>query len=101
VKDWESIMLIPMFRIRLNITNLARKINYECLSLGGPLKVGGLPSRLADTLHSLFIFSGQRVPEGKRPLVRHGLRWIDNITVDLRETGREFVDWIHLNQDRY
>jgi hypothetical protein len=27
-------------------------------------------------------------------------RWEDNIRMDLRETGWEDVDWIHLVQDR-
>jgi len=27
-------------------------------------------------------------------------RWEDNIRMDLRETGWEGVDWIHLGQDR-
>jgi hypothetical protein len=27
-------------------------------------------------------------------------RWEDNIRMDLRETGWEVVDWIHLTQDR-
>jgi hypothetical protein len=26
-------------------------------------------------------------PEGKRPLGRSGRRWVDNIKMDLRETG--------------
>jgi hypothetical protein len=28
-------------------------------------------------------------------------RWVDNVTVDLIEVGREDVDWIHLAQARY
>jgi hypothetical protein len=39
-------------------------------------------------------------PEGKRPLGRPRRSWEDNITMDLRETGWEIVDWIHLAQDR-
>jgi hypothetical protein len=39
-------------------------------------------------------------PEGTKPLVRTRRRWEDNIKKDLRETGCEFVDWIHLAQDR-
>ena len=43
-------MLVPSFRIRLNITNLARKINYQCrstnLTVGGPLRAGELPLKV-------------------------------------------------------
>jgi hypothetical protein len=38
-------------------------------------------------------------PGGKRPLGRPRRRRI-NIKLDLRETGWEDVDWIHLAQDR-
>jgi len=38
-------------------------------------------------------------PEGKRPLGRPRRRCEDNIRIDLRETGWEIVDWIHLAQD--
>jgi hypothetical protein len=34
--------------------------------------------------------------EGKRP--RH--RWVDNIKMDLRETGWDGMDWIDLAKDR-
>jgi hypothetical protein len=33
-------------------------------------------------------------PEGKRPPGRHSRRWEDNIRMDLRETGWEYVDWM-------
>jgi hypothetical protein len=39
-------------------------------------------------------------PEGKRPLGRPRCRWVDNIKIDLREIGRDGVDWIDLAQDR-
>jgi hypothetical protein len=39
-------------------------------------------------------------PEGKRPLGRPRRRWVDNIKVDLRETGWDGVDCIDLAQDR-
>jgi hypothetical protein len=38
-------------------------------------------------------------PEGKRPPGRPRSRWKD-IRLDLRETGWEGVDWIHLVQNR-
>jgi hypothetical protein len=40
-------------------------------------------------------------PEGKRPLGRPRLRWIDNIKMDLLEIGLGVEDWIGLSQDRY
>jgi hypothetical protein len=45
--------------------------------------------------YSIFIAE----PEGK-DRSEHRRRWEDNIRMDLREIGREGVDWIHLAQDR-
>ena len=39
-------------------------------------------------------------PEGKRPLGRLRLRWVDNIRMDLQEMGFGYMDWIGLAQDR-
>jgi hypothetical protein len=39
-------------------------------------------------------------PDGKRPLGRPRLRWVDNIRMDLGEVGWGDVDWIGLAQDR-
>jgi hypothetical protein len=38
--------------------------------------------------------------EGKRPLGRSRLRWVDNIRMDLVEVGWGGVGWIGLAQDR-
>jgi hypothetical protein len=38
--------------------------------------------------------------EGKRSLGRPRRRWVDNIKMDLREIGRDGVDWIDPAQDR-
>jgi hypothetical protein len=38
--------------------------------------------------------------EGKRLLGRPRRRWVDNIKMDLRETGWDGMDWIDLAQDR-
>jgi len=35
-------------------------------------------------------------PKGKVPVGRPCNRWEDDIGMDLRETGLEGVDWIHL-----
>jgi hypothetical protein len=39
-------------------------------------------------------------PEGKRPLGRPRRRSVDNIKIDLTETGWNGMDWIDLAQDR-
>jgi hypothetical protein len=39
-------------------------------------------------------------PEGNRPLGRPRRRWVNNIKIDLRGTGWDGMDWIHLAQDR-
>ena len=39
-------------------------------------------------------------PEGKRPLGRPRLRWVDNIRMDLQDVGCGYMDWIGLAQDR-
>jgi hypothetical protein len=37
---------------------------------------------------------------GLRPLGRPRRRWLDNIKMDLRETGWDGLDWINMAQDR-
>jgi hypothetical protein len=39
-------------------------------------------------------------PDGKRLLGRQRRRWVDNIKMDLRETGWDAMHWIDLAQDR-
>ena len=39
-------------------------------------------------------------PEGKRPLGRPRLRWVDNIRMALQGMGCGYMDWIGLAQDR-
>jgi hypothetical protein len=41
-----------------------------------------------------------RKPEGRRPLGRSRLRWVDNIRMDIVAVGWGGVDWIGLAQDR-
>jgi hypothetical protein len=40
------------------------------------------------------------MPYGMRPLRRPKHRWKHSIKLDIKETGWEGVDWIHLTQDR-
>jgi hypothetical protein len=46
------------------------------------------------------VFHGVRKPDCKRPVGRPRRRWEDNIEMGLRLIGWEFVEWIHLAQDR-
>jgi hypothetical protein len=39
-------------------------------------------------------------PEGKRPLGRPRLRWVDNIKMDLREIEWDGLDLFEMAQDR-
>jgi hypothetical protein len=39
-------------------------------------------------------------PEGKRPLGRPRRRWVDNIKMDIRETGWDDMDCTDVAQDR-
>jgi hypothetical protein len=55
-------------------------------------------TRLGETRNAYRILVGKL--EGKRPLGRPRLRWVDNIKINLRETGWDGVDWIDLAQDR-
>jgi hypothetical protein len=38
-------------------------------------------------------------PDGKRPPGRRRRRWEDNIKIDVREIGRDAMDWVYLVQD--
>jgi hypothetical protein len=40
----------------------------------------------------------QTEPERKRPLVKPGFRYEDNIKADLKGIGYEDMDWIRLDQ---
>jgi hypothetical protein len=48
--------------------------------------------------HAYRILVGK--PEGKRPLGRQKRRMVDNIKMDLREIGRDVMDWIDLAQNK-
>jgi hypothetical protein len=41
-----------------------------------------------------------RIPEGKKSLGTPRWRWVDNIKMDLGETGWGSMDWIGLVKDR-
>jgi hypothetical protein len=54
--------------------------------------------RMGEKNNAYRLYVGK--PEGKRPLGRPRLRWVDNIRMDLGEVGWGDVDWICLAQDR-
>jgi hypothetical protein len=65
-----------------------------CLWLYSPLNLGRfLQFRDLYTVNrnAYRILVGK--PEGKRPLGRQRRRWMDNIKMDLRETGWDGVEW--------
>jgi hypothetical protein len=39
-------------------------------------------------------------PEGKIPLERPRLMWMNNIKMEVRDIGQDGMDWIDLGQDR-
>jgi hypothetical protein len=59
----------------------------------------GHVARMGEKRNTYRLLVGK--PEGKRPLGRPRCRWIDNIKMDLLETGFNVVDWIGLAQNRY
>jgi hypothetical protein len=59
------------------------------------MRWAGHVARMVKKKNAYRILVGK--PEGRRPLGRPRRRWVDNIKIDLRETG---VDWVHLAQDR-
>jgi len=61
--------------------------------------MGGACSTGVEMTNVYSILAGK--PEGKRQLGRHRRRWgVSNIRMNVRETGREGVDWMHLAQDK-
>jgi hypothetical protein len=55
-------------------------------------------ARMGEERNDYRILVGK--PERKRPLGRPRRRWVDNIIIDLRETGWDSTDWIDPAQDR-
>jgi hypothetical protein len=55
-------------------------------------------ARMGEKRNSYRLLVGK--PEGKRPLGRLRLRWVDNIRMDLGEVEWGHVDWIGLAQDK-
>jgi hypothetical protein len=53
---------------------------------------------MGDTRNAYRILVGK--PEGKRPLGKPRSRYVDNIKMDLGETGWDGMDWIDMAQNR-
>jgi hypothetical protein len=62
------------------------------------MRSAGHVARIEETRNTCKILVGKS--EGKRPLGRPRRRCVDNIKMDLREMGRDYIDWIDLVQDR-
>jgi hypothetical protein len=62
------------------------------------MKWAGHIARMGENRNAYRIFVGK--PEGKRPPGSPRCRWVDNIKMDLRETGWGGMEWIDLAQDR-
>jgi hypothetical protein len=62
------------------------------------MRWAGHVARMGEKRNAYRLLVGK--PEGKRPLGRPRLRWVDNIRMDLGEVGCGDVDWIGLAKDR-
>jgi hypothetical protein len=62
------------------------------------MRWAGHVARMGEKRNAYRILVGK--PEGKRPLGRPRLMWVDNIKIDLREIGWDGMDSIDLAQDR-
>jgi len=62
------------------------------------MRWAGHVARMGDERGVYRVLVGK--PEGRRPLGRPRLRWVDNIRMHLQEVGCGYIDWIGLAQDR-
>jgi hypothetical protein len=62
------------------------------------MKWAGHVTRMGEKRNACRILVGK--PEGKRPLGRPRLRWVNNIKMDFREIVWNGVDRIYMAQDR-
>jgi hypothetical protein len=75
-------------------------LQFELILKIGSIKCayGGRQKNISRAGLAYRILMGK--PEGRRPLERRRRTWVDNIKVDLRESGWGGKDWIDLVQDR-
>jgi len=69
-----------------------------CLVSAGTTSSPHIVARMGKMRNAYNILFGKH--QWKRPLGRPRRRCVDNIRMDLRETGWEGGDWMHLAQDR-
>jgi hypothetical protein len=60
--------------------------------------MGRACSTNGEKMNAYTILAGN--PHGKRPLGKLRLKCVDNIKMNLSETGWDGMDWIYLAQDR-
>jgi hypothetical protein len=53
---------------------------------------------MGEKMNAYWILVGKS--EGKKPLKRPRLKWVDNTKLELREIGCDDIDWIDVAQDR-
>jgi transcription termination factor 2 len=78
--------------------NLYSSLNITRVIKSRRMRWAGHVARMGETRNAYRILVGKL--EGNRPLGRPRRGWLDNIKMDLREIGWDFVDWIELAQDR-
>ena len=72
--------------------NIVRVIKWRRMRWAGHV------ARMGEEIVVYRVLMGK--PEGRSPLGRPRLRWVDNIRMDLLEVGCGYMDWIGLAQDR-
>ena len=80
------------------LNDLYSSLNFVLVIKSRRMRWAGRVARMGDERGVYRVLGGK--PEGKRPLGRPMLRWVDNIRTDLQEVGCGYVDWIGLAQDR-
>jgi hypothetical protein len=88
--DWRKLHNEELHNL-YSSTNIIRMIEPRRMRLAGRV------ARIEKT-NAYRIYVGK--PEGKRPLGRPICTWKNNIKMNLREIGRNGVNWIDLVQDR-
>ena len=61
------------------------------------MRWAGHVARIGEERELYMVLVGKS--EGRRPLGRPRLRWVDNIRMDLQKVGCGYMDWIGLAQD--